>query len=77
VLSGVHQTVFDLVKVLQFFDDWSDFHEVWPCPNYAQKPDHRESPAVIRLRIIGSQYCPEDDDGNLPNRLKGNGLAVI
>jgi len=24
-----------------------------------------------------SQYCPEDDDGSLPNRLKGNGLAVI
>ena len=23
------------------------------------------------------QYCPEDDDGSLPNRLKGNGLAVI
>ena len=24
-----------------------------------------------------NQYCPEDDDGSLPNRLKGNGLAVI
>ena len=55
MLSGVHQTVFDLVKVLQFFDDGSDFHAVWPCPNYAQKPDHRESPAVIRLRIIDSK----------------------
>jgi len=25
----------------------------------------------------GDQYCPEDDDGSLPNRLNGNGLAVI
>ena len=51
----VHQAVFDVVKVLQFFDDGSDFHEGWPCPNYAQKPNHRESPAVIRLRTIGSK----------------------
>ena len=27
--------------------------------------------------ITLTQYCPEDDDGSLPNRLKGNGLAVI
>jgi hypothetical protein len=31
-----------------------------------------------RIAIVEEhQYCPEDDDGSLPNRLKGNGLAVI
>jgi hypothetical protein len=30
-----------------------------------------------RLTMFEYQYCPEDDDGSLPNRLKGNGLAVI
>jgi hypothetical protein len=32
-------------------------------------------PHVLTIREY--QYCPEDDDGSLPNRLKGNGLAVI
>jgi len=36
-----------------------------------------EDSAVYRHLISSHQYCPEDDDGSLPNRLKGNGLAVI
>lgn len=35
---------------------------------------------ALLIRTTGNiqyQYCPEDDDGSLPNRLKGNGLAVI
>jgi len=34
-------------------------------------------PFALSQQMISKQYCPEDDDGSLPNRLKGNGLAVI
>lgn len=35
VLPGMHETVFDIGRILQRLNDWRNFHKIGPCPNPA------------------------------------------